>query len=83
MNGDFKPIENFIDDLSAEEQAFAILYLMDKMKQYIPIERLSEIFETVKNGVHVYRSVRRTLPPRKSSQRTVLKKLPRCSINRL
>lgn len=80
MNGDFKPIEQYIDDLDPDEQVFAIFYLLEKMKQYIPVEKIIEIFVTLQDGVSTFRSLRTH-----AQQKTASRKKTRaeCSIKRL
>ena len=55
MNGDFAPIEQYINSLKAEEQIFATYYLLEKLKQFIDPARIPRIFQCVRDGVKFYR----------------------------
>jgi len=54
MNGHFEPIEKWIDSLKPEDQIFATFYLLDKIKQFVPADRIPRIFQCVRDGVKFY-----------------------------
>ena len=61
MNGHFRPIEKFLRSLKAEDEIFATYYLIDLMKQYVPIQKIPSIFQRVRDGVKCY-SINRRYP---------------------